>query len=56
MTEADAQARYPGCTKVEGSLEIRRFEPDTGHSIDAGLMRFGDGAMMQKCVQKCDVV
>lgn len=46
MTEADAQARHPGCTKVEGSLEIRQFEPDTGHSMPAGLVRRDDGAMM----------
>ena len=23
MTEADAQARYPGCQRVEGSLDVR---------------------------------
>jgi hypothetical protein len=49
MTEAEAQARYPRCTKVEGSLEVRQFEPDTGHSMASGLIRREDGAMMQKC-------
>jgi hypothetical protein len=46
MTERDAQARYPGCTRVEGTLEVRQFEPDTGHSMDAGLVRRSDGAMV----------
>ena len=46
MTEGDAQARYPGCTRVEGTLEVRQFEPETGHSLDAGLVRRSDGAMM----------
>jgi hypothetical protein len=46
MTEVDAQARHPSCTKVEGSLEIRQFEPDTGHSMPAGLVRRDDGAML----------
>jgi hypothetical protein len=36
MTEADAQVRHPGCTKVEGSLEVRQFEPDTGTRWRAG--------------------
>ena len=49
MTEEEAQTRHPGCTKVDGSLEVRQFEPDTGHSMDAGLVRRSDGAMMQKC-------
>jgi hypothetical protein len=36
----------PGCTKVEGSLEVQQFEPDTGHSMASGLVRREDGAMM----------
>jgi hypothetical protein len=47
MTEDEAQARHPGCTKVEGSLEVRQFEPDTGHSMASGLVCRSDGAMMQ---------
>ena len=47
MTEVEAQARYPGCTRVEGSLEVRQIELGTGHSMDAGLVRRGDGAMVQ---------
>jgi hypothetical protein len=47
MTEEEAQARHPGCTKVEGSLEVRQFEPDTGHSMASGLVRRSDGAMVQ---------
>jgi hypothetical protein len=39
MTEQEAQARYPGCTRVEGSLEVRQFEPDGGRAMDAGLVR-----------------
>ncbi len=46
MTEANAQARHPGCTKVEGTLEIRQFERDTGHTFASGLVRREDGAMM----------
>jgi hypothetical protein len=26
---------------------LRQFEPDTGHSMDAGLVRREDGAMVQ---------
>jgi hypothetical protein len=43
MAEEVAQARHPGCTEVAGSLEVRQFERDTGHSMDAGLVR-RDGA------------
>jgi hypothetical protein len=46
MTEEEAQARHPGCTKVEGSLEVRRFDLDTGHSMASGLVRREDGAMV----------
>jgi hypothetical protein len=47
MTEAEAQARRPGCTKVEGSREVRQIEPDTGHAFASGLIRRADGAMVQ---------
>jgi hypothetical protein len=47
MTEAQAQARHPGCTKVEGSLEVRQIEPDTGHAFASGPIRRADGAMVQ---------
>jgi hypothetical protein len=48
MTEDEAQSRHPGCIKVEGSLEVRQFEPDAGHSMDAGLVRRSDGAMVPR--------
>ena len=47
MTELEAQKRHPGCAKVEGTLEIREFERDTGHTFPSGLVRRADGAMMQ---------
>jgi hypothetical protein len=47
MTEVEARARQPGCTRVEGSLEVRQFEPDTGHTMATGLVRRADGAMVQ---------
>ena len=49
MTEADAQARYPGCQRVEGSLEVRHDERgyDPSHSFHSGLvLRESDGAML----------
>jgi hypothetical protein len=48
MTEQEAQARYPGCNKVEGSLEVRQFERDTGHAFASGLVRRSDRAMVQQ--------
>jgi hypothetical protein len=33
MTEEDAQKRHPGCVRVEGRLEIRQFERDTGPHV-----------------------
>lgn len=48
MTEPEAQARYPGCTKVEGSLEVRVCEPYTGHAMASGLQMRDDGAMMPR--------
>lgn len=51
MTEAEAQARYPGCTKVADSLEVRQFEPDTGHSMASGLVRREDGRWRSRARQ-----
>jgi hypothetical protein len=48
MTEEEAQARRPGCTKVEGSLQARQFEPDGGHAFASGLIRRADGALVQR--------
>jgi hypothetical protein len=48
MTEQDAQKRHPGCVRVKGTLEIRKFERDTGHTFASGLVRREDGAMMQR--------
>jgi hypothetical protein len=31
---------------------MRQFEPDTGHSMGAGLARRSDGAMMQAVLQQ----
>lgn len=53
MTEEDAHLRHPGCARVEGSLEVRQFEPGTGHSMASGLVRRDDGAMVQPA-QACD--
>jgi hypothetical protein len=46
MTGAEAQKRHPGCTKVDGTLETRRFERVTDHTFASGLVRREDGAMM----------
>jgi hypothetical protein len=48
MTVTDAQKRHPGCTKFEGSLEVRQFERDTGHTHASALVRREVGAMMQR--------
>ena len=47
MTDDDAQARYPGCTRVVGSPEVRHVEPFAGHSMGAALVRRDDGAITQ---------
>ncbi len=46
MSEANAQAWYPGCTRVEGSLEVRVVGDYKGHSMPSGLVQREDGAMM----------
>ena len=46
MTEAEAQARQLGCTKVEGSLEVREDVRGTSHSMASGLVRNESGALM----------
>lgn len=46
MTEAEAQARYPRCSKVENSLEVRVCEPYKGHSMASGLVRDENGALV----------
>jgi hypothetical protein len=45
MTDNEAQARYPGCKRVEGSLEVRQIDAFAGHSMPSGLVRRADGAM-----------
>lgn len=57
MTEAQAQARYPGCTRVEGSLELRNPSGyDASHSWHSGLVRrASDGAMLAPA-PVCDLV
>jgi len=46
MTESEAQARWPAYTKVAGSLEVREFERDTGHTFASGLVPRTDAATM----------
>lgn len=46
MTEAEAQAGYPGTTKVDNSLEVRLVEPYKGHSMASGLVRDENGALV----------
>ena len=48
MTEEDAQARHPGCTRVEGSLEVRTdVRGSPSQSFASGLVLRGDGAMVR---------
>lgn len=51
MTEAQAQASYLGCTKVEHSLEVRVVEPYKGHSMASGLVRNENGALLPPPMQ-----
>jgi hypothetical protein len=47
MTEEEARARHPGCTKLEGPLQVRQIDVDAGHSMGAARVRREHGAMVQ---------
>jgi len=52
MTEADAQARCPGCKRVTGSLELRQsVNNNPAHSFHSGLVRRDDGTMLPPSVE-----